>query len=285
MTDRAASAIVTGGGTGIGRRIAERLVQDGYLVTIMGRREEPLRATQAALGDRVSYVVGSVTAEDEIELAVERADDRAPLRVAVLAAGTGGRYARLDSTPLRSWQRVFATNLDGAFLTLRASAPRIARNGGGSVVAVSSVAAVRPHHGMAAYAISKAALEALVVNGANELGDEGVRVNAVRAGIVDTDMTAGLYDDGSFVVRQLGETPIGRLGAATDLADAVSFLVSPQASWITGVCLAVDGGNHLRGTVELGDLPDVSRRPPRDGGAAAGAAEHPADPARVARTL
>ncbi|WP_236794434.1 SDR family NAD(P)-dependent oxidoreductase [Amycolatopsis sp. GM8] len=248
---RRTSALVTGGGTGIGRRITERLVQDGYLVTIMGRREEPLRATRAELGDSVSIIVGSVTDESEIELAVELADQRAPLRIAVLAAGTGGRPARLASMPLRSWRRVLSTNLDGAFLTLRASAARIARNGGGSIVAVSSIAATRPHHGMAAYAISKAALEALVANGANELGDQGVRVNAIRAGIVDTDMTAGLYGDGDFVVRQLTETPIGRLGATTDLADAVSFLVGPQASWITGVCLAVDGGNHLRGTVEV----------------------------------
>ncbi|MCE0765965.1 SDR family oxidoreductase [Pseudonocardia kujensis] len=257
MIARPASALVTGGGTGIGRRITERLVQDGYFVTIMGRREEPLLDTQRLLGDKVSTAVGSVTNEADVALAVEQASARAPLTVAVLAAGTGGRHAKLASTPLRSWRRVLSTNLDGAFLTLRATAERIAQNGGGSIVAISSIAATRPHHGMAAYAISKAALEALVANGANELGEQGVRVNAIRAGIVDTDMTAGLYGNGGFVARQLSETPVGRLGAAKDLAEAVSFLVSPAASWITGVCLAVDGGNHLRGTVQVNVPPQL----------------------------
>lgn len=245
------SALVTGGGTGIGLRITERLVRDGYRVTVMGRREEPLRATRAALGERVSIAVGNVTDEADLERAVAEADHRAPLTVAVLAAGTGGAHTPLISTPLRSWRRVMATNLDGAFLTVQACADTIARNGGGSIIAVSSIAATKPHHGMAPYAVSKAALEALVTNAANELGSHGVRVNAIRAGLVDTDMTAGLYDDGTFILRQLNETPVGRLGAATDLADAVSFLASPQASWITGVCLAVDGGNHLRGSIEV----------------------------------
>ncbi|MDI9979796.1 SDR family oxidoreductase [Rhodococcus sp. IEGM 1307] len=248
----AASALVTGGGTGIGRRITERLIRDGYQVTIMGRREGPLRSTQAALGERVSIAVGNVTSESEVALAVQQADERAPLTVAVLAAGTGGAHSEIVSTPLRSWRRVLSTNLDGAFITLRSSAETIARNGGGSIVAVSSIAAAKPHQGMSPYAVSKAALEALITNGANELGRDGVRVNAIRAGIVDTDMTSGLYRDNAFVVRQLDETPLGRLGTAADLAEAVSFLVSPQASWITGVCLAVDGGNHLRGMISTG---------------------------------
>ncbi|EME17629.1 short-chain dehydrogenase/reductase SDR [Rhodococcus triatomae BKS 15-14] len=117
---------------------------------------------------------------------------------------------------------------------------------------------------MSTYAVSKAALEALVTNGANELGRSGVRVNAIRAGIVDTEMTSGLYRDGAFVMRQLDETPLGRLGSSMDLADAVSFLVSPQASWITGVCLAVDGGNHLRGTIATGQ-PEIDRQAFLDG--------------------
>ncbi len=254
----AASALVTGGGTGIGRHIAERLVRDGYQVTIVGRREGPLRSTQAALGDSVSIAIANVTSESEVALAVQQADARAPLKVAILAAGTGSAYSEVTSTPLRAWRRVLATNLDGAFITLRSSAITIAKNGGGSIVAVSSIAAVKPHPGMSPYAVSKAGLEALITNGANELGRDGVRVNAIRAGVVESDMTSGLYRDDAFAVRQLDETPLGRLGSAVDLAEAVSFLVSPQASWVTGVCLPVDGGNHLRGMIATGQ-PGLAR--------------------------
>lgn len=260
------SALVTGGGTGIGRCIAEKLVSDGYRVTIMGRRVETLQATQTALGAMVSIAVGDVTSETDVARAVRQADARAPLRVAILAAGIGAAQSAIVSTPLRSWRRVLDTNLDGAFITLQTSAKTIADNGGGSIVAVSSVAATRPHEGMTAYAVSKAALEALVSNGANDLGRDGVRVNAIRAGIVDTDMTSGLYRDGAFVVRQLDETPLGRLGTGTDLAEAVSFLVSRQASWITGVCLPVDGGNHLRGTIRVETHSGKSRSGVRYGG-------------------
>ncbi len=246
------SALVTGGGTGLGRCIAARLVLDGFHVTLMGRRLEPLRKTAAELGEKVSFAVGDVTREADVDNAVAQANAPAPLKLAVLAAGVGGDGAPILRTSLRSWRRVMAVNLDGAFLTLRSCAARIGENGGGSIVAISSAAVSQPHFAMSPYAVSKAALEALVANAANELGSRGVRVNAVRAGVINTDMTAPLYRDDTFSSRQLAETPLGRPGSASDVADAVSFLVSRQASWITGVCLAVDGGNHLRAAIDIG---------------------------------
>lgn len=251
MDSTTKSALVTGGGTGIGRRVAQRLVSDGYAVTIMGRRAQPLKATEAELGGMVSICVGDVTEEEHVAAAVRHANGIAPLRIAVLAAGTGGNGLPIVSTTLRSWRQVLAVNLDGAFITLSACAPVIARNGGGSIVAVSSVAATNPPRSLGTYAVSKAGLEALVSNAANELGGDNVRVNAVRAGVIDTDMTASLFRDDAFVSRQVRETPLPRLGSTGDVADAVSFLVGPGASWITGVCLAVDGGNHLRAAIDM----------------------------------
>lgn len=196
-------------------------------------------------------VVGDVTEEADIERAVQHADGSAPLTVAILAAGVGGGASPIISTSWRAWRRVLSVNLDGAFLTLRSCAKVIARNGGGSIVAISSVAAASPARSMGPYAVSKAGLEALVTNAANELGADSVRVNAIRAGLIDTDLTAPLFLDESFVARQMRQTPLVRLGSTADVAEAVSFLIGPQATWITGTCLAVDGGNHLRGSVDV----------------------------------
>lgn len=246
-----ASALVTGGGTGIGRRVAERLVQDGYAVTIMGRREGPLKAVAAEFAESISIQVGDVTNEDDVALAIAQANGIAPLKVAVLAAGAGGDGSRIVSTSLKSWRDVLSVNLDGAFITLRAAARTISRNGGGSIIAISSVAATNPPRLLASYAVSKAALEALIANAANELGANGVRVNAIRAGAIQTEMTERLFRDEAFVARQVRQTPLARLGSTGDVAEAVSFLVGEGAAWITGACLAVDGGNHLRGAIEL----------------------------------
>ena len=239
------SALITGGGSGIGLACAQHLLRDGCRVTLMGRSEERVKAAAAELGEGATYAVGSVDDEDAVQRAVEIASDDGELDVAVCAAGTGsGGPLLLQSRD--EWDRTLATNLTGAFLTIKHAAAPMAVSGGGSIVALSSIAGVRTHRFMTPYCVSKAGLEMLVMNAADELGAVGVRVNAVRPGLVPTDLSSGLTASEPIVRDYKGQMPISRLGTVDDIAAAVRYLAGPESTWVTGVCMSVDGGHHLR---------------------------------------
>jgi NAD(P)-dependent dehydrogenase (short-subunit alcohol dehydrogenase family) len=241
------AALVTGGGSGIGLACAAHLLRDGAAVTLAGRSEDKLRAAAESLGtDGVITVVCDVADEDQVRRAVEVASEAVGgLHVAVAAAGTGTGGPLLH-TELSAWRSVLAVNLDGAFLTFKHAGAAIVASGGGSLVAISSIAAPLTHRLMAAYSVSKAGLEALVRNAADELGAVGVRVNAVRPGLVPTDLAAGLTASEGIVNDYLAQMPLGRLGTVDDVAALVRFLCGPESSWITGQCIGVDGGHTLR---------------------------------------
>ena len=188
------AALVTGGGSGIGLACAARLLRDGCVVTIAGRTESRLaRAVDALRVDAPSHVdVRSIACDVADEVAVAAAVAHASeavgaLHVAVLSAGTG-TFGPLLATDLAAWQSVMDTNLTGAFLGIKHAGAAIAASGGGAIAAISSIAAPLTHRFMSPYCVSKAALEALVRNAADELGVAGVRVNAVRPGLVPTDL-------------------------------------------------------------------------------------------------
>lgn len=122
----------------------------------------------------------------------------------------------------------------------------MAASGGGSIVAISSIAAPLTHRLMSAYCVSKAALEALVRNAADELGAVQVRVNAVRPGLVPTDLAAGLTTNEGIVADYLEQMPIRRLGEVEDIANGVRYLAGPESTWVTGQCFGIDGGHTLR---------------------------------------
>ena len=239
------AALITGGGSGIGLACAEHLRRDGCTVTLMGRNEERVRAAAEKLGDGARWSAGSVDDEDAVQRAVEVADADGDLDVAVLAAGTGtGGPLLVQSRD--SWDQTLATNLTGAFLALKHAGVAMARNGGGSIVALSSIAGVRTHRFMTPYCVSKAGLEMLVQNAADELGPMSIRVNAVRPGLVPTDLSSGLTASEPIVRDYLSQMPIRRLGTVDDIAAAVRYLAGDESGWVTGVCLSVDGGHHLR---------------------------------------
>jgi NAD(P)-dependent dehydrogenase (short-subunit alcohol dehydrogenase family) len=165
--------------------------------------------------------------------------------VAVLAAGTGTGGPLLAQTR-ESWDDVLATNLTGAFITLKHAGAAMAQHGGGSIVALSSIAGVRTHRFMTPYCVSKAGLEMLVQNAADELGPMNIRVNAVRPGLVPTELSSALTTNEPIVEDYLSQMPVRRLGTVDDIAASVRYLVGDESGWVTGVCLSVDGGHHLR---------------------------------------
>jgi NAD(P)-dependent dehydrogenase (short-subunit alcohol dehydrogenase family) len=246
------AALVTGGGSGIGLACAKALLVDGASVTIAGRGEERLQRAVAELeavapaGASVAHVVCDVAVEDQVAAAVERATAlTGALQLCVAAAGTG-TLAPVVAMTAEQWDQVLGVNLTGAFFTLKHAAPRMVAAGGGSFVAISSIAAPLSHRYMSAYCVSKAGLEALVRTAADELGMSNVRCNAVRPGLVPTELSSALEGDPVVHHDYLAQMPLARTGTPEEVASAVRFLCGPESAWVTGQALGVDGGHTLR---------------------------------------
>ena len=236
------SALVTGGGSGIGLACALALAGDGCAVTIAGRSGE--RLDKAAAGTDLRTAVCDVTVEEDVEAAVAvAAETTGRLDIAVLAAGKPYVGALTDIT-LDDWNDILGVNLTGTFLCIKHVAPRMVE--GGSIVAISSIAGSATHRLMAPYAVSKSAVDALVRNAGDELGASGIRVNSVRPSLVPTDMTELVFDLEGIVNDYLAQMPLGRLGTVEDVAAAVRYLAGPESAWVTGQCIGVDGGHSLR---------------------------------------
>jgi NAD(P)-dependent dehydrogenase (short-subunit alcohol dehydrogenase family) len=243
-------ALVTGGGSGIGLATAKRLAADGAVVTICGRSKERLDAAVEELsgvGD-VTAVVADVTVEDDVVKAVAAAADRAPqgLQMAVANAGGSSHMGPLVVTGVEEFRDTVEVNVVGTFLTIKHAAPYLVRNGGGSIVAVSSIAAAISHPYLGAYAVGKAGIDMLVKVAADELGRSNVRVNAVRPGLVDTELVAGIMATPDVLDSYLTQTPLGRAGDPDEIAELIRFLAGPESAWITGQAISIDGGHSLR---------------------------------------
>jgi NAD(P)-dependent dehydrogenase (short-subunit alcohol dehydrogenase family) len=249
LTDKLSGqhAFVTGGGSGIGLACARAFLADGARVTIMGRSLDKLERARESLATfgPVDVHAGDVGSEDQVRDAVAAANAAAPLTIAVANAGTGD-IAPLAATSDTAWQRILQTNLTGTFYTFKHAGDAIAHNGGGALCAISSIAGVRTHRFMHAYVVSKAGVDMLVRNTADELGPAGVRVNSVCPGLVDTEIAAGLFATPAVYESYIDNIPLGRTGQPDDIAASVRFLCGPESSWITGVVVSVDGGQHLR---------------------------------------
>ena len=248
------SALVTGGGSGIGLGTATLLAADGAHVMICGRTEDKLisgvdqiKAT-AADGVEVAYVVADVTVEEQITAAAAAA--AAPTgQLDICFANAGGAMtipASIIDSDLDSVRATFDVNMVGTFLTIKAAAALMVTTGGGSIIGMSSGAGHFPHRHLWAYGASKAGVEMMVKYAAEELADRGVRVNAVQPGIIDDELMEFITAGGKLLDDYMDQTPISRLGQVGDVASAVRFLAGPESSWITGECLAVDGGHQLR---------------------------------------
>ena len=233
---QAGTAVVTGAGQGIGRAIAERLVADGYDVLALDVNAEQLAGVAAAVGCRTAVV--DVTDDAAVASVVGQAPD---CRVLVNNAAIQ-RYHDLLHTTHEEMRTVLDVNVIGPVLMAQALVPVMAANGGGVIVNLSSITSRAHAASTSLYPASKAAVNQLTEAMAVEFASMGVRVNAVGPGTVLTEGTAGHYGDEGARAAIAGVLPANRMGQPEDIANAVSFLCSDQASWITGQTLFVDGG-------------------------------------------
>ncbi|MGN8552172.1 UNVERIFIED_CONTAM: SDR family oxidoreductase [Microbacterium sp. SLM126] len=246
-------ALVTGGSQGIGRGVAEAIAAQGGSVVVHGRTKDHVDETVAALRDIGGAAVGAWGPIDEPQTAIDAValavGEFGHLDHLITAAGIQ-RYGDAVSTTVESWDEVFAVNVRGVFLAARAALPAI-RARRGTMTIVSSVQATATQRSVAAYTASKGALNALTRALAVDEAVFGVRVNSIAPGSVDTPMlrqAAALFSDGDeqaveATVASWGRAhPLGRVARPREIGDAVSYLVSDAASFVTGAELRVDGG-------------------------------------------
>ena len=233
-------AIVTGGGTGIGRAAAEHLIGSGAHVLLVGRRAEPLERTARELG-AAFHACDVSDANAGIVAAAETAFGRVDLLVN--NAAIDGAGASLPELPQSSWSRVLEVNVTAAFRLIQELATHLrSRDAGGAVVNISSINAIVAEHAFADYNTSKGALLALTRSAAIDLAGSGIRVNAVCPGYVETEMTAPYLQTKGVRERIERDIPLGRIGSPGEIGAVVAFLLSDQASFITGATIVVDGG-------------------------------------------
>jgi NAD(P)-dependent dehydrogenase (short-subunit alcohol dehydrogenase family) len=251
------SALVTGGGSGIGLATAQLLARDGAAVTICGRTEERLAKAIAEIGHDARYAVADVTIEEQIAAAVATAAEPTG-RLDIVFANAGGslHMGPVADATVDAFRATVDVNLTGTFLTIKHAAQQMARQApsGGAIVGMSSGAGHFPHRYLPAYGASKAGIEMLCRYAAEEWGSSGVRVNVVQPGIIDDDLMAPITGGGKLLDDYLLNIPLGRVGQVDDVATLVRFLAGPESAWITGACIPVDGGHHLRRGANYGTL-------------------------------
>ena len=241
--------VITGGARGIGAALAASFAADGAAVGVIGRDQERLAAAAGRLrdganGTRVSWRAADVGDRAQIAAAIDDiSGELGGLDVLVNNAGLA-RWVHADSpleTAERYWDEVMTANLKGAFLASLAAAPHLTRPGG-RIVSISSVTAfLGGHGGSIAYAASKAGLHGLTYALVRELSADGITVNAVAPGFIED---TGFNSDFPSAARAevVHETPLGRTGSVADVVAAVRYLASPEASFVTGEILHVNGG-------------------------------------------
>lgn len=247
------AALVTGGGSGIGLAAAKRFAAESCHVTICGRTAARLDSAAAEIGDgaasgvTVQTISADVTDEDRVRAAVAHACEPTG-RLDILFACAGGslHLGPLVAAELDQVRATVELNLIGTFLCLKHGGRVMAQQGGGSFVGMSSHAGTDSFRSLGVYGAAKAGIDHLCRAAADELAVAGVRVNTVQPGIVATELMAPITAGSPLLDDYLDTIPLGRVGEPEEVAELVRFLAGPESAWITGQCIAIDGGQSLR---------------------------------------
>jgi 3-oxoacyl-[acyl-carrier protein] reductase len=237
------AALITGGASGIGAATAEVLLSRGWRVAIVDLDVDEADKTGKAQPDQMLLIQADVRAPDAARSACDRVVERwGQLDLLVNCAGVN-RQAPIERMSLEDWNFVLDVNLTGTFVFMQAAAQHMLKAGSGAIVNISSIAGARGNPDRSAYAATKAAINSLTQSGAVAWATRGIRVNAVAPGFTRTPLVQAFIDRGALKVDQLiDHTPMRRMASPEEIAAAVVFLGSDDASFITGQTLYVDGG-------------------------------------------
>jgi NAD(P)-dependent dehydrogenase (short-subunit alcohol dehydrogenase family) len=238
--------LITGGLTGIGRAAAVAFAKKGAKVVVGGRREEAGNALVTELrsfGSEAEFIYADVRKEDDVRALVDQTVARfGRLDVAVNNAGSEGQGGPITEQSAESYAATFDTNVLGVILSMKHEVRVMQGQGSGSIVNISSTYGSKGAPGASLYAGSKHAVEGITKSVALEMAKSGIRVNAVAPGPTDTDMLTRFTKTPQNKAVLVTKVPLGRLGLSEELADAIVFIASDEASFITGHILNVDGG-------------------------------------------
>ena len=239
-------ALITGGGVGIGEAVARLFAQEGAAVVITGRRKNVVELVageiQQSKGCALA-VAGSVADEAHVRSAVLQAVRAfGKLNVLVNNAGIGSFGKAMHETDDATWDELLAINLTGVFRMTRAAVPEMIKAGGGSIINISSIAALVGIPLLPGYAATKGAVNALTRCIAIDYAKQGIRCNVVCPGLVETPMAADLIEDKTTLAQVMAAYPLGRPGTADEVAKLVLYLASDESAWVTGSTFTIDGG-------------------------------------------
>ncbi|HCG73307.1 MAG TPA: 2-hydroxypropyl-CoM dehydrogenase [Nitrospina sp.] len=236
------TAIITGGGSGIGLATARAFCKEGAKVILFGRRKEKLISAADELGDSVLIVQGDMTHNDDLDQLINKTLNN--FKGIDILVNSAGLYngAPLHEISDSQWDGIMDINIRSIFQLTRRVLPIMMAQKSGSIVHISSILGLIAVPQVAAYNVSKGALNQFSRSIAVEYGSYGIRSNSICPGLIETDMTADLMKDASLMQEWSKEYPIGRFGKPEDVASACLFLASDESSFITGTVLPVDGG-------------------------------------------
>lgn len=239
-------ALITGGSRGIGEAIALKLAENGAHCILCSRKEDGLKSVEAKIkekGGSAEIIVCHMGKMDEIDSMMKKIDEKhGKLDILICNAATNPHFGEMTTADEKAWDKIMEVNVKGPFFLIQRAVPLMEKSGKGAIVNVSSVNGLSPALFQGVYSISKAALISLTKAYAKELASKKIRVNGLLPGLTDTKFASALIsneDIRDFVVNQI---PMGRYADPSEMAGAVLYLVSDEASFTTGSMLVCDGG-------------------------------------------